>query len=226
MNVHLTLASRNAKTGPIPVSTSSMESCPSACPFNSANAGGCYAESGPLAIHWRKVTSGASGDTFATFLAKVESLPEGQLWRHNQAGDLAGHGDSLDVEALARLTRANKGRRGFTYTHKPLASQEERDAIKIANDNGFTVNLSGNNLDHADSLYDLGIAPVVVVLPKDARESVTTPKGRKVIVCPAVVRDDVTCATCGICAKIRKAVVGFPAHGAGAKRAGKIASGN
>lgn len=226
MFIHLTLSSRNAKTGPIPVSTSSMESCPSACPFNSANAGGCYAMSGPLAIHWRKVTSGASGNAFATFLSQVEGLPEGQLWRHNQAGDLAGLGDSLDVAALAQLVEANKGRKGFTYTHKPLISKEERAAIKGANDNGFTVNLSGNNLDHADSLYDLGIAPVVVVLPKDARESVTTPKGRKVIVCPAAVRDDVTCATCGICAKMRKAIVGFPAHGTGAKRAGKVASGN
>lgn len=226
MNVHLTLASRNAKTGPIPVSTSSMESCPSACPFNSANAGGCYAESGPLAIHWRKVSRGVSGASFESFLGQIESLPDGQLWRHNQAGDLAGHGDSLDTDALARLVAANNGRKGFTYTHKPLHSPEERDAIKSANAKGFTVNLSGNDLAHADSLYDLDIGPVVVVLPKDARESVTTPKGRKVIVCPAVVRDDVTCATCGICAKIRKAVVGFPAHGAGAKRAGKIASGN
>lgn len=226
MYIHLTLSSRNAKTGPIPVSTSSMESCPSACPFNSVNAGGCYAESGPLAIHWRKVTSGASGNAFSAFLSQVRSLPDSQLWRHNQAGDLAGRGDSLDIEALAQLVEANKGRRGFTYTHKPLASQEERDAIKSANDNGFAVNLSANNLDHADSLYGLGIAPVVVVLPKGARESVTTPKGRKVIVCPAAIRDDVTCASCGICAKMRKAIVGFPAHGAGAKRAEKVASGN
>lgn len=225
MYIHLTLKSRNAKTGPIPVSTSSMESCPTACPFNSANAGGCYAGSGPLAIHWHKVTKGAIGADFDSFLAEVKGLPDGQLWRHNQAGDLAGHGDSLDIASLDRLVVANKGRKGFTYTHKPLRTQEERAAVKSANDNGFTVNLSGNNLAHADSLYDLDIGPVVVVLPKDAGESVTTPKGRKVIVCPAVVRDDVTCASCGICVKLRKAIVGFPAHGAGAKRAEKIAFG-
>lgn len=225
MHVHLTLSSRNAKTGPIPVSTTSAESCPNACPFNNANKGGCYADAGPLAMHWRKVTQGVTGDAFGTFLDKVARLPKGQLWRHNQAGDLMGQGDMLDTVALAALVKANRGRKGFTYTHKPLPTQEERDAIKQANANGFTVNLSGNDLAHADSLYDMDIGPVVVVLPKDTTQSVVTPKGRKVIVCPATVRDDVSCATCGICAKMRKAIVGFPAHGTSVKKANAIALG-
>lgn len=225
MQVHLTLSSRNAKTGPIPVSTTSAASCPNACPFNNANKGGCYAESGPLALHWRKVTQGVTGDAYGAFLDKIARLPKGQLWRHNQAGDLVGNGDALDVKALAALVKANRGRKGFTYTHKPLPSQAERDAIKEANANGFTVNLSGNDLAHADSLYDLDIAPVTVVLPRDVKQSVVTPKGRKVIVCPAAVRDDVSCATCGICAKLRKAIVGFPAHGTSVKKADAIAKG-
>ena len=225
MQAHLTLVSRNVKTGPIPVSTTSAASCPSVCPFNSKAKGGCYAESGPLAMHWRKVTQGARGEAFGPFLDKIARLPKGQLWRHNAAGDLMGEGDSLDTVALAALVKANKGRNGFTYTHKPLATQEERDAIKQANANGFTVNLSGNDLAHADSLYDLDLGPVVVVLPKDTTQSVVTPKGRKVIVCPATVRDDVSCATCGICAKLRKAIVGFPAHGTSVKKANAIALG-
>ena len=43
-NVHLTLKSANAKTGPIPVSVTSDDSCPKSCPFND---GACYAKSGP-----------------------------------------------------------------------------------------------------------------------------------------------------------------------------------
>jgi hypothetical protein len=58
MNVHLTLVSSNAKTGPIPVSTSSAVTCSDACPFKKD---GCYADSGPLALHWSKVTSGQRG---------------------------------------------------------------------------------------------------------------------------------------------------------------------
>ena len=223
MQTHLTLVSRNVKTGPIPVSTTSAESCPTACPFNNAN--GCYAASGPLALHWRKVTNGLSGDSYGAFLDKVSRLIKGQLWRHNQAGDLIGEGDSLDVQALALLVKANKGKRGFTYTHKPLDTQAERDAIRDANKGGFTVNLSGNNLDHADSLVDLGIAPVVVVLPHDATSNTVTPKGRKVVVCPATQRDDVSCASCGLCQKQRDSIVGFPAHGTSKRKADLIAQG-
>ena len=222
MFTHLTLVSRNVKTGPIPVSTTSAESCPTACPFNNAN--GCYAASGPLAIHWRKVTNGLSGDSYGAFLDKVSRLMNGQLWRHNQAGDLIGEGDSLDVQALALLVKANKGKRGFTYTHKPLTLQAERDAIQEANKGGFTVNLSGNNLEHADTLADMDIGPVVVVLPHDATSNTVTPKGRKVVVCPATQRDDVSCASCGLCALQRDAIVGFPAHGPSKRKASAIAA--
>lgn len=224
MFVHLTPVSRNVKTGPIPVSTTSAESCPSACPFNNANKGGCYAESGPLAIHWRKVTQGKAGDSFGLFLDKIAALPKGQLWRHNQAGDLIGQGDSLDIQALSLLVKANKGKRGFTYTHKPLATESERQAIAQANKEGFTINLSGNNPAHADTLADMGIGPVVTVLPADVTENTTTPAGRKIVVCPATQRDDVSCATCKLCAvSTREVIVGFPAHGTSKRKASAIA---
>lgn len=224
MFVHITNVSRNVKTGPIPVSTTSAESCPSACPFNNANKGGCYAESGLLAIHWRKVTQGKAGDSFGVFLDKIARLPKGQLWRHNQAGDLIGFGDSLDIHALSLLVKANKGKRGFTYTHKPLTTESERQAIQQANKEGFTVNLSGNNPSHADTLADMGIAPVVTVLPVDATENTYTPKGRKIVVCPATQRDNVSCATCKLCAVAnRDVIVGFPAQGTSKRKADNIA---
>ena len=71
MNFHLTLKSSNVKTGPIPVSTSSAATCPPTCPFN--NGEGCYAGSGPLALHWKKVTEKTRGDQFAEFLNKIEA---------------------------------------------------------------------------------------------------------------------------------------------------------
>lgn len=226
LTVSLTLKSGNEKTGPIPVSTTTARTCPNACPFNNANAGGCYAAGGPLALHWRKVTDGSRGDDWATFCGKVAKLPEGQLWRHNQAGDLPGEGDTIDVTALGQLVVANMGRDGFTYTHKPMTTARNRNAIAAANRNGFTINLSGNTLAHADELADLGIAPVVAVLPADTTaRTVTTPAGRKVAVCPATYRDDVSCATCGLCQRRdRKVIVGFPAHGASKRKANAIAT--
>lgn len=214
---HFTAASDNAKTGPIPVTTTSSSTCPTVCPLRG---NGCYAESGPLALHWRAVDSGARGGTLDELCAKIHRLPKGQLWRWAQAGDLPGNGRLIDVKALRQLTAANTGRRGFGYTHYDPTLLANRRAIQQANDAGFTINLSANSLEHADALADLGVGPVVTVLPIGASRPALTPAGRLVAVCPAAVRDDVTCASCGICAVAhRKAIIGFPAHGRGAGKA-------
>ncbi len=219
---HLTLKSRNAKTGSIPVSTTTAITCPAACPFVDS---GCYAKGGPLAIHWRKVTQGVAGMPWREFVSAISALPNDTLWRHNQAGDLPGIGNTIDSIALAALVAANVGKRGFTYTHKP-ESPANVAAIKDANERGFVVNLSGNNLAHADQLADLHAGPVVVVLPADQTKNTHTPAGRKVVVCPASIREDVSCATCKLCAiGDRKVIVGFPAHGASKSKASKIAAG-
>ena len=217
--VHLTLKSANAKTGPIPVSTTSALSCSDTCPFKD---NGCYAESGPLALHWRAVTAGERGLTWPEFCDAIAQLPDGQLWRHNQAGDLPGLGDYINPAAMQLLIDANQGRRGFTYTHKP-ATPENLELIRAANAAGFTVNLSANNLAHADTLADTGAGPVVTVLPINAPAKMTTPAGRPVITCPAQPRDDVSCADCQLCARAdRPTIIGFLAHGTGAKKAEKV----
>jgi len=227
MKTHLTLKSSNEKTGPIPVSTSSKNQCPATCPFRR---NGCYAESGPLAIHWALVSSGLRGDNWPEFLAKIATLPQGQLWRHNQAGDLPGWGALIAGGMLADLVQANEGKRGFTYTHKPMIGETEtaannRQAVKAANAGGFVVNLSANNLDEADSLASLAVGPVVVVVPHDQTTNTTTPEGRKVVICPATQREGVSCATCQLCARgNRSVIVGFPAHGSQKKKASAIAS--
>lgn len=208
----LTMRSGNGKTGPIPVSTTSRHTCPNSCPFKG---GVCYAENGPLRLHWDRLSNGLIGMELPQFLEAVRRIPRGQLWRHNQAGDLPGDGESINIVELAQLAQANKGRRGFTYTHYPLNSQEEQDAVRQANADGFTINLSANNLQHADELAALNVGPVVVVVAEDAPNTMTTPGGRKVVVCPAVRNDGVSCATCQVCQKAnRKAIIAFPVHGA------------
>lgn len=225
----LTTKSRNAKTGPIAVSTSTRETCPDACPLKGS---GCYAEAGPLGMFWAKVSSGRAGMAWRDFVAAVRALPRGTMMRHNQAGDLPGRGDTIDAVALSELVAAAQGLKAFTYTHKPM-TRANAAAVRDANARGFTVNLSANNLAHADALADTGAGPVAVVLPgaaedmaREARKrgvpvpTLATPRGRKVVVCPATYRDDVTCKACGLCAiASRKVVVGFPVHGASHKRA-------
>ena len=207
MQVHLSLKSANAKTGPIPVSTTEKASCPADCAMRNE----CYAASGPLALHWSAVSQGTRGTAWGQFCESIAGLPEGQLWRHNQAGDLPVADGSIDAVKLGQLVAANQGKRGFTYSHH--RDRASLAWIKHANDWGFTVNLSANDLADADTLAETGAGPVVVVLPSTQSENCETPAGRKVVVCPATQRDDVSCATCQLCQRQRTAIVGFPAHG-------------
>lgn len=233
MRVLLTLKSTNKKTGPIPVSTTSAETCPSACPLQVA----CYAKQSNLGADWRALTSATSNtykrpsggtshaNDWDTFCVKIAALPLGQLWRHNQAGDLPGNGNAIDAAKLAQLVKANRGKRGFTYTHKPLTKRNAA-AIRDANVGGFTVNLSADDLREADQLASLAIAPVVTLLPAEIHGNVKieTPAGRRVVVCPATYREDTSCSTCALCqVRDRKTIVGFPAHGAAKRKATTIA---
>lgn len=225
--------SGNRKTGPMPVSTSNSSTCPDACPIKVK---GCYAKYGPTGMAWRNVDSGKAKDAveWPQFIRKVKALSKGSLWRHNQAGDLNGSDNVIDRDALEQIVKANKGKRGFTYTHYPVldgqCSPAERisnkDAIKWANDDGFTINLSGNDVNHADQLKALNIAPVVVLMPRDAEKVSHTPAGNKVVICPAENTDKVTCMSCGLCAKAdRDYIIGFRAHGTAAKTVEIIARG-
>ena len=220
---HITPKSKNAKVGKMAVTTSTATTCPTACPFKD---NGCYAESGPLKLHWLKVTEGKRGDDWSTFLDKIKELPAGSKWRHNQAGDLPGDTKDLDSAKCADLAKANEGKRGFTYTHYDvLENFQNAITVNMMNHLGFTVNVSANNLDHADQLCDLDIAPVATVLPIEQTTNTVTPKGRKVVVCPATYKDDVSCADCMLCEKRdRKVIVGFPAHGTSKKKASAIAA--
>lgn len=215
-NYHFMRVSGNAKTGPIPVTTSSRSTCPKSCPFMN---NGCYAEYGHLSLHWNKVSNGTRGGSLAEVCEQIKQLPKNQLWRWAQAGDLPGDGVRLNARAVASLVKANAGKRGFGYTHYDPALAHNASVIAKANEGGFVINLSANSLAHADQLVRMQIAPVVVVLPSNQTEPLRTPDGNLVAVCPASVRDDIDCARCGVCAVPgHKAIIGFPAHGTGAKK--------
>ena len=170
-------------------------------------------------MHWSKVSDGRNQNAtdLDGFVAKISALPDGQLWRHNQAGDLPGENEHIEQHSLNRIVYANKGKRGFTYTHKsPIGINAE--LIARANREGFTINLSANNLSQADQYKALGIGPVVVVVPESTEPVSYTPQGNKVVICPAQQREGVTCSTCKLCSIQNRAIVGFRAHGQSKKR--------
>ena len=148
-----------------------------------------------------------------------------------QAGDMPGINNRINFGQVKQLVKALDGLEAFGYTHKPPHVLCNAVAIKYCNDNGVTINLSANNLEHADELFDLNIGPVCTTLPQNASKHTLTPNGRRVIICPAVLSDDVTCFSCGgnrsaLCARVdRDYIVGFPAHGNGAKTVSMISEG-
>lgn len=222
MNVQFVRKSSNAKTGPIPTTTSPRKSCPTECPL--AGDGGCYAEAGYYTrMNWDKVDTGERGLPWAQFVDKVRKLPEGQLWRHNVAGDLPQTTEgTIDAPRLWDIVAANTGKRGFTYTH--YAPQGDNlEAIAGANRAGFTVNVSHNTPQEA--LAATHGQPRVTLVP----EGYWGTDGRRVgdiVRCPAEYNDSVSCATCGLCQRAdRKDIVGFTVHGTRAKSADVIARG-
>ena len=110
MQVALTKISSNAKTGPIPTTTSERSTCWNGCPFYDK---GCYAKSGPQNLHWMKVSEGVRGMSWDAFCTEIRKLMRGQLWRHNVSGDLPHNGlGDIDAAKVQQLVDANRGRKG------------------------------------------------------------------------------------------------------------------
>jgi hypothetical protein len=223
-----TRSSKNEKTGPIPTVIVSRNTCPPSCGFYND---GCYARGGMVRIHWDRVND--NGISFASLLKEIKKLPHNQLWRYGVAGDLPGSKENINLKSLKDLVEANRGKRGYAYTHKNPTILENNISIMYANDNGFTVNLSSNNAGQADEYLSLNIAPVVTVMPHDNVEAdwknTKTPAGNLIVRCPAEYNKEITCSNCGgdkgaLCSRSdRNFVIGFTAHGVSKNKVSAVA---
>lgn len=211
MNFLTIKKSENRKTGPIPVTYGSRKSCPPSCPHYEDD---CYGEDFHTSLAWDRVdTQGVPLPGLVNF---INMMPLGQLWRDKVAGDLPGEGERVDPVALGEVVKANIGRRGFTYTHKKSAQAIKW--IRHANEWGYTINLSADDAGEADALAELQAGPVVCIVPMDTPAKTTTPAGRNIVVCPAQLKEGVTCFTCELCQRRdRTVIVGFRAHGSKAR---------
>ena len=223
--VGFTKISSNSKTGPIPTSTTEKSSCPDSCPLKIK---GCYAKGGPQNIHWEKISRHERGYQWNEFLSLIRKLKKGQLWRHNVSGDLPHSDGTINTQELFDLINVNKGRKGYTYTHHNLSNDVNLGAIKFANDSGFTINASCESVEQADDIMSKhNIPAVAIVNSEESRRFFTTSSGRKVIVCPATIHDNVSCSDCAICADSKRStVVAFPAHGSAKKTVNSIVTGS
>lgn len=219
---HLTKKSSNKKTGPIAVSTTSRDSCPATC---SLKGNGCYAESGPLRLHWDIVSDGAwhdkpRGYDIESFIRDIKSLPERSCFRHNQAGDLPHTNGLINAYALELITDACAERKlvAWTYTHHKVDNMNNVVMIKRSNSHGLTVNVSAHSQAAAASYHKQGL-PAVCIVPKGETRNHWINDGVPFIVCPAQTRDNMDCDKCRLCANAnRKSVVAFKAHGNSARK--------
>lgn len=214
---HLTKKSSNIKTGPIAVSTTSRDSCPTSCPLKG---NGCYAESGPLLLHWNKVSGGSRSLSLDGFIDALRTLPEGSCFRHNQAGDLPHYGGFIAYKELEAITNVCAERKliAWTYTHHKVDNSHNVEVIQKANTDGLTVNVSAHSQAHAIDVYRQGL-PAVCIVPKDTNVNTWCTDGVKFIVCPAQTKANQTCAECKLCANAdRPFVIAFKAHGTQVKK--------
>lgn len=218
---HLTKKSSNAKTGPIAVSTTSRNSCSPSCPLFG---NGCYAETGPLRLHWDAVSDGPwrdkpRGIDIQSFINELKTLPEGSCFRHNQAGDLPHTNGVINYHVLKLITKAVSERKlkAWTYTHHDVDNLVNRMRVMVASKNGFTVNISAHSQDHAAQCHKQGL-PSVCIVPKNETRKQWEHAGVKFLVCPAQWSDK-NCAECKLCSVAeRSCVVAFKAHGTQAKK--------
>lgn len=208
----LTQISHNKKTGPIAVSSTGWSSCPPTCGAREI----CYAMKGyHTRIHADKITREERGVPPEQFIKQVAALPPATLFRHDVAGDLWHNRGRIDRTLLKLLTQATSHlRAAWTYTHHKPDSWNQY-AIRKASAEGFTVNLSTEDLDQAVALKRRGY-PVTCIV-KDMPETFRH-KGVTFIRCPHQVDGGKTqCISCGdghpLCSRAgRSFIIAFEEH--------------
>jgi hypothetical protein len=243
MKVQFVKVSQNAKTGPIPSSIVERASCWPGCALYENGCYAESGALGMHWDRVSRGLAGGSWSEFCANVAALRPGRMWRYAQAGDLPGYGPQIDGTLLEELV-AANAGKQAIAFTHKpvlgNDPVAV-ENRRLIAAAIVAGFTINLSADNPAYADMLAELGIAPVVTVLARAyARRAVRhrfkrrrdewaetigewrnrtaslpryTPAGRRIAVCPATY-SDATCKSCGACARVRDAVIGFPAHGA------------
>lgn len=210
--------------------TSIKASCPSSCELRD---NGCYAQSGPIAIHLRRLDNMAkyhTPDTVATQEARLieESFDGKEIPQDGIKGGrdlrIHGFGDARTKRSAIRLGKAasnwreRKGGSVWTYTH---AWKNVPRALWGKN---ISILASIDKMSEAPLAQAQGYAIAVVVPEFKNGNKVWEEQGMKLIPCPAQTNPEtITCTKCRLCfrdeflAKNNYAIA-FAAHGTGTSK--------
>lgn len=207
--IKYSLSAGNSKTGAMLLVRSPRSTCPESCGLKG---NGCYAENFPLALHWLKQEQ--TGVDFATVLYAVRTLPKKALWRLFEAGDFEPSSENPELissQQVVSLLAANKGKRGFGYTHYPVLPNLE--VLQLMNASGLTINASADTFEQVKLYQSLGLPTTLLVAENFPKDSVV--EGVHIVVCPnQSTPSKPTCLQCQMCQEPdRDYVIGFRAHG-------------
>lgn len=210
-NTHIVAQSGNSKTGPMPVTYRTADTCPTDCPFlprSLGGAGGCYGTGRIFGIAGKYATLMSESQA----VAKLGRAPrDARFMRDRVVGDLVTPDGSFDrdyVQAIARVA-GKVGLTVFGYSHAwRLMSADD---VAETSASGYVLNASCETESDVREAVLLGLP---TVLAGDSWTDGDMVAGRRVVTCPAQTRDDVSCSTCGLCAKPNRAcTVRFLVHG-------------
>ena len=213
MQLKYSLSAGNSKTGAMWLVRSPRSTCPDSCGLKG---NGCYAFNFPLVLHWMKQDT--VGVDFATVLYAIRTLPKDSIWRLFEAGDFEPSSENPELispSQVLSLLSANKGKRGFGYTHYPVLPNLE--VLQLMNSSGLTINASADSLEQAKLYFELGLPTTLVVAEKTPKD--VTVDGVRIVVCPnqSVKKPNgkkPQCIDCQLCQIAdRDYVIGFRAHG-------------
>jgi len=204
----------NRKLGNVVVVSSSPKTCPLNCEFKN---NGCYAEYGPISLHWRRIDQ--KGINCSDLCNEINNLPVYLPIRFWDAGDFPGNGITLNRKECIQIGNVIKKRtetKNYAYTHYDMNIQENRTVVRMLLRRNLIANIS-TTMYQADNLLNKYNFPVVIVAPEPCSQ---TPSGHKIVMCPNQMaklnkQDGVlTCDKCLLCAQWpRDYAIGFLPHG-------------
>jgi hypothetical protein len=215
MRYGATAISKNSKVGPTLVTSTSMDSCWEGCPHHYKRNGSCYALFGPQGLYWRKIGNSIGMSFMQLFYYLRRHIPRHTVWRHNVSGDLPSRrpdNQDIDPRFVKVICKLNKQCQsyGFTYTHKPW--RKNIYTLYYAYENGFTINVSTDDMDDAVEAYNRSL-PTTVTVAHDTPAQLHH-NGVRFVVCPEQTGKMRNCVECKLCYKHdRKYVIMFRAHG-------------
>lgn len=214
--------SGNAKTGrDVSVTYSSRRTCPTSCPLRGRE-GGCFGENLHCSMVWNTCDTNKAL-SLDQLESAVQKLPAGRLLRHNVAGDVAIEDTSnVNGRLVNRLTAIYKNVRAWSYSHCIQGAANLRKLAKACA-GGFVINASCERVADCDRAAAAGV-PAVLVVESFETMPRRTPRGIKIIPCPAQIHEHKTCSTCTnrgpLCQNAKRGcVMAFEAHGQRAARA-------